>query len=224
MAAPAPAPAQLGPLTIRSVLTRVDKIGCLLFLYSLLKKQVGNSKKDKTQCIKVKKYEKIHRGLMPYQIAYLLYHGPVPADKEISHRCAHHKKDNIPKIKKDRRASPCINPLHFEAATKDENKSRNAHQIALVKYFNGNKWNFRKQGISGPIFVKDWNESDKTFTPCYKSSLKGTCFHLEKGDGCFINVGGMGDYRKGLKFFRAPVQLQLLVDEVNAMFEDSEND
>lgn len=222
---------ELGRLTTRSVLTLADQIDCLQFLHSLLKKQMGAMGKDATPCIKCLDYEQTHRGLYPYQIAYLLWYGPVEADKEISHKkkkeishkCCHAKRKGPPKGKNEpRRISPCINPLHLESATRAQNAGRDDHQIALVKYRNSKRKAMSNAGFSGPIFVTDWNESTKTFTPGYKSSLKSVCQHLVVGDGCFINIGELVPYQKGLVFFEAREELQLLVDKVNAMFKKNQ--
>ena len=219
---------------LRTGLSTEEKQKCLIYLYSLGKKLVGSQDQShiETLCITVRFPDDTGPfDLKPYQIAYLVYHGPVPEGRCISHRCAHDKTGY----------SPCVNPLHMEHDTRKGNRGRDAHQKGLVDYVKrqrGAKGDLGKDKFVGPLFVVFKDDPKlknnvagsrdkpaiavKTFHHL-STAVGKTCYHLELGDCCFINVGKLqSTWVKGLVFFKTPKELQKEVDEVNAMMGKTE--
>lgn len=206
----------LSDLTTRSKLDNRDKIDCLTFLHGLFKTTVGSTEDAISPCIKIIKFHTLHRKLFPYQIAWLLFRGPVPGAKVISHLCCHEKKGS--KSSDDPRVSPCINPWHMEAATDKENSGRDAHQIALVKYLVEHRVELGKKKHRGPIRLAFKDKSKTSFTGSTKvlrSSRGDTCYHLKHGDCCFLNFRKLDAKQKGLIFYEISGNMRKLVDEVN---------
>ena len=212
---------ETGILSIRRALTDNEKIGCLQFLHQLLKKLVGTEDpigRIITPCIKVELMGEYYEGLLPYQIAFLLFNPFVPIGKEISHRCCHERKST------DAHASPCINPLHMELATRVQNRGRDKHQSALLRWVKSNTKRLGTENFSGPIFFK-WVDATKTKGIGWTGRLmKSCCRHIVTGDACFHNFREYRPRKKGLVFFDEPAELKKLIKIVNAMFENAQNE
>ena len=216
-------------LSIRRPLTKEEKIDCLRFLHQLLKKLAGiedPNGRTVTPCIRVELMGRMYRGLLPYQIAFLLFYSHVPIGKEISHICCHEKKSDLSITTEDRHASPCINPLHMELATKGQNAGRNDHQIAIIRYLKANRVALGKRvpKFSGPIYFKHTDASRTTGTGWTGRWMRSCCRHIVSGDSCFYNYRVYKDKHKGLEFFDEPAELTVLIVSVNDMYAKTQND
>ncbi len=213
-------------MTTHSVLNTADKIGCLQFLYKLQKKLVGSADPNRriSPCIKIKDVEAEHRGLLAYQIANLLFNGPLEQGMVNSHICCHEQKGDSPQ-----HASPGINPLHMQQATIQGNKGRDAHQLELVDFLIHNRVKLGKDKFSGPIYFK-YSDNSRTegtgFAGPYKKAMKSFChYDGPVGDTCFLNFREIQPNAQGFGMFPVELQqlihkkgLQPLVDRVIAQF------